>query len=338
MNLFSIISYLLLSLHTVFAISYEEALSEVGKDGLLHITDKNYKKLMKNNDYGLVVLLTADDPRVGCTLCVQFTPSYKAMAQSYYNNLFDDESLMINPIDSKDDKSKIIFGISDYLSAKEFFGLLQLTAVPRLFYYAPGKGPQLSQFTNEFSFLAVENTDGFIRWISGNVPGLDIKFLKNVQPPSKSILLTLIIILLSSIIVLYKFQSQIFSIVQSKKVWEFLSIGSIILLISGYMYNQIRNAEMYKVDKDGVIHYFAQGHNVQFGTETQIMSIIYTTLFAGLFIIIQVLPQLKNPRNKLILSITASTIMFIAYSYIIAVYKLKSPSYPFQLLRSLVGL
>lgn len=97
------------------------------------------------------------------------------------------------------------------------------------------------------------------------------------------------------------------------------------------MYNQIRNTQTFKKDRDGNIEYFATGHNTQYGAETQILSIIYGVLTACLYGIIKYLPLLKDSRLKLIGTLTCCFIAFFSYSYIVQFYHYKSPSYPFYL-------
>lgn len=331
MKVQELLVWLLLCVQGVTALSYADALKKVGKDGLIHVTDKNYKQLIKNEDFSLIIYLTAEDPRVGCTLCTQFGPQYKAIGYSYALNLKDSESGMFNPIDSKDDMSKVIFAISDYMSAQEYFGRLGLTAVPRLFFYEPGRGPQLTGFTNEFSFLGVENTDGVTRWIAQNIPGLDVKYLSMETPTSNSMVFTGLVFFLILLVGLYKFRGALLKVVQNKRVWEFFSLSLIILFISGHMYNQIRNTDVYKVGPNGNTIYFAQGHNLQYGAETQIMSVIYGALSVSLYVLICVVPKLKTPRTILMTAAGASLMVFVGYSYIVEVYHLKSPTYPFHL-------
>lgn len=331
MSITTLWTVLLLLVQWTVAISYDEALELAKKDGLLHINDRNYRQLFKNENYGFVIFLTAEDPRVGCTLCNQFGPQYKAVANQYIQNLQDPNNELSNVKESKNDKERVIFGYADFLDSRKLFEELRLTAVPRLFYYEPGKAPQMSVFGNEFSFLAVENTDGFTRWVQQNVIGLNPKSLDIIIPQSKSMLYTTLVVGLILITVLYRFKDAILSLVRNKTLWEFACLALIILCISGQMYNQIRNPQNYKVDKDGNVAYFANGHNLQYAAETQIISIVYVLISAGLFAIIQIFPHMKSSSSKVIGLGVTSLIIFISYSYMVECYNLKSTSYPFHL-------
>lgn len=323
----------LCQLYAVIAINYDQALKKLSRNGVLHLTDKNYKQYIKNENFSLVVFYTAEDPRVQCTLCHDFGPKFKGMATQYYNSVLkggDDKT------DAKNDNERVIFAFSDFSDSRDYFQRLGLTAVPRLFFYEPGKGPSLTSFSNEFSFVTVENTDGFTRWVTQNVPGLQLKDLHFEPPIAKSSILTFVFVLTAILFTGFKFQTQILSFVQTRKIWEFSTFCLIILFISGHMYNQIRGPDMYKTDKQtGQIQYFAQGHNSQYGAETQIIAIIYGVLSITLGALIKFIPNLKDPKTRLLSSIVACLASLFMYTYLVTGYTIKSPSYPFHLITSM---
>lgn len=328
---FLLLSQILLLATSILALTYDEALKLVSKDGLLHITEKNYRKFIKNENFALIVFLTSDDSRVGCTLCTEFGPKYKAIAKQYMQNLKDETSGMHNPIDSADDKERVIFAVSDYLQAKSYFERMQITAVPKLLYYEPGQGPQLTSFSNEFSFLSVENTDGYTRWITQLVPGIELKYLDAKPPASKSGFIISIMGFIAVLFGLFKYRNIAVNFGQNKNVWQFVSLALIILFISGHMYNQIRNPDLYKTDSQGKIHYIAVGHNIQYGSETQAVTVIYGLLSAILILLIRMIPTINKPTTKLLTSAACCIASIVLYSYIVEIYRIKSGSYPFHL-------
>lgn len=327
----TLLSHLLFLVTSILAITYDEALKLASKDGLLHITEKNYKQVIKNENFALIVFLTSEDSRVGCTLCTEFGPKYKAIAKQYMQNLKDELSGMYNPIDSAEDKERVIFAISDYLEARSYFERMQVTAVPKLLYYEPGNGPQLSEFNNEFSFLSVENTDSYTRWITGLVPGLELKYLDAQPPAPKSAFIISILGFLTVLFGLFKYRKIAINFLQNKNVWQFASLTLIILFISGYMYNQIRNPDFYKIDNQGKVHYVAVGHNLQYGSETQALTVIYGLISAVLILLIRMVPTINKPTIKLLTSVACCIGSILLYSYIIEIYRIKSGSYPFHL-------
>lgn len=337
MKVSSILSTLFAFIQLAFALTYEEALEQIGKDGLLHINDKNFQKIVKNENYAFVVFLTADDPRVGCTLCHEFGPQYKAVAYKYMNSLRSDDKELHNPINDSNDKARFIFAHADFSNSRKYFETLGLQAVPRLFYYEPGKGPQLSSYTDEYSFLTNENLDGFQTWISQNVPGLKISNLKVDPPAQKPMFFISLVFIFLIAIVAYNFRSYISSIAQNKYVWIVLSFILIILFISGHMYNEIRHTSSYRRDKDGNILYFSPGHSSQFGAETQILSIVYGALTISLGLLLSYFPTLKDSKMRAFAVLLACTVVSVLYAYIIEAYHIKSPSYPLYLFDTFIS-
>lgn len=324
---------LLMLVQLSWAITYEKALESTEKDGLLHLTDKNYKKMLKNDDFSLVIFFTADDPRVGCNLCQQFSPEYKSMVYQYSQNLKNSDPNTYNPIDDEDDKSRVIFAYADFMSARTYFELMQMRSVPRLFYYEPGKGPRMTAFNDEYVFLSTENLVGCQRWIAQNVPKLTVSSLQFTPEPAKSMFFTSLVLLGLVAFVAYKFRSHVATVIKNKTLWLAFCFGLIILFISGHMYNEIRHTESYKKDKNGVIMYFATGHNTQYGAETQIMSIVYGLLTFSVTAILKFLPTMTDAKKRALGSVVACVAIFFVYSYMIEAYRIKSPNYPLHLFR-----
>jgi oligosaccharyltransferase complex subunit gamma len=61
-------------------------------------------------------------------------------------------------------------------------------------------------------------------------------------------------------------------IIQNRNLWAAISLISVLLFTSGYMFNQIRKVPYVAGDGKGGISYFAGGFSNQFGAETQIVA------------------------------------------------------------------
>lgn len=61
-------------------------------------------------------------------------------------------------------------------------------------------------------------------------------------------------------------------VIQSRNVWAAVCLISILLFISGHMYNHIRKVPYVGIDGRGGMSYFAGGFSNQFGMETQIVA------------------------------------------------------------------
>ncbi len=68
---------------------------------------------------------------------------------------------------------------------------------------------------------------------------------------------------------------QIGGVLQGSKIlWELLTLGTVIIMCSGYMWNQIRSAPYNGIGQNGKIEYVAGGFQNQFVAETQIVACI----------------------------------------------------------------
>ncbi|KAG0681644.1 oligosaccharyl transferase subunit ost3/OST6 [Pichia californica] len=331
MKISAIWSAILLFVQLSCAITYEKVLQNVGKDGLLHINDKNFLKSLKNDDYSLIIFITAEDPRVGCTICHEFGPQYKAMAYQYMNNLRSEDPDTYNPISDSNDKARVIFAYSDFSDSRKYFEQLGLASVPRLFYYEPGKGPQLATFSDEYSFLVSENIENFQNWVAQNVPKLLAKNLKIAPPDQKPLFLLSIVLIVMTAIVLYNFRENVAKIAQNRYVWQILCFVLIILFISGHMYNEIRHTDSYKKDREGNIIYISPGHQNQFGAETQILTVVYGAITIALGLLLSYFPTVKDAKLKVVGTVISCIVVSILYTYIVEMYHIKSPGYPLHL-------
>lgn len=80
------------------------------------------------------------------------------------------------------------------------------------------------------------------------------------------------VILLGSITVTATASPYVLPIIQNRNMWAAISLISILLFISGHMFNQIRKVPYVAGDGKGGVTYIAGGFQTQFGMETQIIA------------------------------------------------------------------
>ncbi|GMM27829.1 dolichyl-diphosphooligosaccharide--protein glycotransferase [Martiniozyma asiatica (nom. inval.)] len=296
-----------------WALTYEEALS-LTKNGMLHLTEENYHSYIKNNDFNLVVLLTATDPRIKCKLCVEFEPIYKQVAAKYA------ESITGEPIPA-DETSRLILAHSEYTEARTYFTDLGLTSVPKVYHYAPGLGPKMTQFSNDFMFMTEDNVEAFQRWLTEVTPGLAISDLKFMPKMSIGSILTPVFSIFAIGAIAYYKSNFFLKLFGFKKLWQTLSLILILIFVSGQMYNQIRGAAS---NKNG--DYFQVGHNTQFAIESQVIGSIYLFLTISLLTLLHA----KSGKVGMLVVIFACGLSIGLFSGLINAYSIKSPGYPFR--------
>jgi len=84
-------------------------------------------------------------------------------------------------------------------------------------------------------------------------------------------------------------------------------------------------------DGRGGVSYFAGGFSNQYGLETQIVAAIYGFLsFATISLALKV-PRISDPRTQQIAVIVWGGLVFVMYSFLLSVFRIKNGGYPFWL-------
>lgn len=142
----------------------------------------------------------------------------------------------------------------------------------------------------------------------------------------------------------------------SKIIWEILTLGTVIVMCSGYMWNQIRGAPYSGVGAGGKIEYFAGGFQNQFVAETQIVSCICESrsmtfihnaipaptdtayfplpdalLAFSVVALIIFVPNQQDPVRQRAGVYVWSAVFLGTFSLLFAIFRTKNPAYPFRL-------
>lgn len=320
-----------ISLFTLAACEYtnEEMLKLVGNSGknkVISLTDKNYEKFVNGpRDYHIVMLLSSQSSQFQCPLCNEFKPEFEVVANSW----FEDHP---NGIGEKAEGKDVYFCFSEFMKSKDFFKQMKLANIPKVFYLPPSavstKGAWLDE-VEEYQFFQGNHAELLMNWLS-DLTGH--KFGLHVPVNYNRIILNAVLTFVMCICV-YFFFAQFKAVVTSKALWTLLSIVAILLFTTGYMFNQIRGVPYVRQQQDGSVEYFMPGQQIQLGIETQILSFCYGILSLLFIILIKRVPEISHPQVKLVASTIVTVSIYVAFSYVLAVFGLKSPGYPFRFLK-----
>lgn len=325
------------------ALTNDKLYKEAQKNnGVIQLTNTNFHKVLGGKrDAHVVLLLTATNPQVGCTLCIEFESEFSQVAQSWQQD--HPKGL------SSDGESGLFFARADYEPRRngEVFTHFKVNNVPRVFVLPPGDDMDLFRIMN----LPAESGATRVAWVIQSLSELtgfnDYKMHEPINWGS------VIITSLSTAIVTFivkKNTAIAARVITSKAVWGVGTVFVIVLWISGYMFNSIRGSQYAGVSADGSkVLYFLEGQQQnQFGVETQIVSVIYGALIANILCLIKFVPYAKkfyaHDRNgkptpskailiELTLALTFSSFLYLSYSALVAVFRLKSVGYPFKLFK-----
>ncbi len=140
----------------------------------------------------------------------------------------------------------------------------------------------------------------------------------------------------------------ILPIVQNRNLWAAISLIIVLLFTSGHMFNHIRKVPYVAGDGRGGMSYFAGGFSNQFGLETQIVAamckfwliaflkyevLIFTDgvlSFATIALALKV-PRMADAKNQQVAVVLWGSVMFLMYSFLLSVFRIKNGGYPFYL-------
>jgi len=120
-------------------------------------------------------------------------------------------------------------------------------------------------------------------------------------------------------------------VIQNRNIWAAISLIAILLFTSGHMFNHIRKVPYVVGDGRGGVNYFAAGFQSQYGLETQIIAAMYGLLsFATISLALKV-PRISDPNTQQLAVFLWSGVIFLMYSFLLSVFRIKNGGYPFWL-------
>lgn len=137
-------------------------------------------------------------------------------------------------------------------------------------------------------------------------------------------------------------------VIQNRNIWAAISLIMILLFTSGHMFNHIRKVPYVVGDGRGGVSYFAGGFQNQYGLETQIIAAMCEFYFlvvsefrltwnldgllsfATISLALKV-PRISDPKTQQLAVFLWSGVIFLMYSFLLSVFRIKNGGYPFWL-------
>ncbi|KAF2142901.1 uncharacterized protein K452DRAFT_225821 [Aplosporella prunicola CBS 121167] len=286
----------------------------------LKLDDALYNELTTApRDYGFAVLLTALEPRFGCKMCQEFQDEWSILSKSWTKGDVNAEN-------------KLLFGTLDFMDGKATFASLMLQTAPVLLLFNPTVGPnaQVDIKPKRFDFVTgPQSAESVHAWIARHMP-------EGPHPPVHRPInwirvISLTTAVLGGVTFLAVAAPYLLPVIQNRNLWAAVSLIAVLLFTSGHMFNHIRKVPYVAGDGHGGLSYFAGGFQNQFGMETQIVAAMYGILsFAAISLALKV-PRIANPKAQQTAVVVWSGILFLMYSFLLSVFRIKNGSYPFRL-------
>ncbi|KAF5652494.1 hypothetical protein F25303_3182 [Fusarium sp. NRRL 25303] len=286
----------------------------------LKLKESTYKTLTSTpRDYSVAVLLTAADARFSCQLCREFQPEWDLLGKSWAKG-------------DKAGNSRLIFGTLDFVDGREIFMSLGLQTAPVLLLFQPTVGPHAAQKPEplRYDFSAGPPTAEKVHsWLARQLPDRPHPAVKRpFNYAGWAITITIVLGVITAGVVAWPYVSHI---LQSRNLWAALSLMTILLFTSGHMFNHIRKVPYVTGDGRGGVNYIASGFQNQLGLETQVVAAIYGVLsFCAISLAIKV-PRIAEAKSQQVAVIAFGGALFLVNSFLLSVFRVKNPGYPFSL-------
>lgn len=272
---------------------------------------KHYVKSAPKN-YTIVVMLTALNSQRQCQVCKPANEEYQVVAQSWrYSAQFS---------------NKLFFAMVDYDDAPDVFKMLNTASAPQFLLFGRNNAKNKNGDSMDLTRVGFQ-AEQIAKWVQdrSEIP------VKVFRPPNYSglLLVVLLVIMIGSL--LYVKRNNL-EFLYNKTTWSFLTIGFILIFISGQMWNQIRGPPlMHRDQKTGQVGFFAGGHGYQFIAETYIIFAIYGQIVAGMILLNEAPKYINSALKKKVMAIGGLGMVTIFFSIILSIFRAKYAGYPYSL-------
>ncbi|TFL07636.1 oligosaccharyl transferase subunit OST3/OST6 family [Pterulicium gracile] len=256
------------------------------------------------------IQLTAMDPRRRCGPCKEFDPSWKTVAEAW------------STVPAKH-RDTHFFGTLDFDNAQAVFQKLNLATAPVVMIYpategprqlASGKtGPSKYEFSQGFDPLPLA------QHLNSHTP-VPIPFKAPIDWNKYATIAF-------GFLAFATFLRYAQPVLQSRFTWGIITVISIVVFTSGFMFNRIRNTPWAGPKGASV----AAGFQTQYAQETQMVGMIYGTLAASFAMLIFVTPYTKSSSRQRVQVYIWNAVIIIVYSILVSLFKIKNKAYPFKL-------
>lgn len=321
---------------TAHALSPKKFLKEKSKyaDQIIPLNDRNWGRLLANPKKSyLIAIFTATNPQYGCQLCMDIEEKYANVVNSWFKDHPDGFS--------KVEKDKSLFFMKVDASGSqvpELFKTFKVEQVPTIIVFEPGTSKDPTY--NYLDAIQDISEEALIQSIKERVNIPDFELHQDVNWSSVAVTA---IATFATVLFLKKQRTMAFKIFANRYIWGFGTTLFIVSMISGSMFNRIRDTRHAGVDNDGNIMYFmANVFSNQFAIESQIVGLIYIIQAALVVSLVMLIPNIKSKLNgperakdtiQIAVGIGAAILVYMFFAAYTNIFMIKNSFYPFSLIK-----
>lgn len=262
----------------------------------------NQIQTSQTRSYHTFIILTALAKEFNCAPCAEFHRE---------SNYF-----------AKNDVG-VFFGELDYKDGGEVFRELGVNSAPYALYIPPSSAsnPKPAHKTYDFNAKGVK-AEEFVAWVNRET-GLALVVRRPIDWVKIGLVGGSTIL---GVFLVGLFWRYLRVIVESRKGWTVGSIGTIVLMSSGHMWNVIRTPPY-----AGRNEIFASGFSQQFVAESQAVGILYALIAVSFIALVTRVPTVKNETAQRIGVWACMGVFLGLLSVLLNVFKIKNGGYPFKI-------
>ncbi|KAH8919351.1 hypothetical protein BT69DRAFT_1246530 [Atractiella rhizophila] len=289
-------------------------------NGLIPLNDETYDELTAApRNYSVSVLLTALSPQFQCAPCRQIDPEIRLLAKSWAASPSRDQHF---------------FGILDFNDGREIYRRLNLQNAPTFQLFLPTHGPRSTSTAAHQSETLDLQRSGLhaeaLAYFIQNRGGL--KALQFQRPKDYTAVIMLTFMGTGLAIGAFMAWDILMIIIGYKWLWATGIVATILQMVAGHMWNQIRHPPYFTPTRDGSINYIAGGYSNQFGVETHIVSALYGCLAFTCYTLAITLPKIPDRTRQRVGIYLWTLILMMMFGVLMQLFRKKNPGYPFRLL------
>ncbi|KAI0797905.1 oligosaccharyl transferase subunit OST3/OST6 family [Abortiporus biennis] len=299
-----------------FAASQQEIHAELVKlaaqnNGVIKLDERTYNMLTTSKrNWTSAVQLTAMDKRRKCIPCREFDPAFQEVAKAWTTV----------PAEQRDSH---FFATLDFDNGISVFQKLGVQSAPIVHLYPATEGPR-----RPANGRTAPSTYDFSNGLDAGPLAEQLSIHTPVPIPYKApfdwsrwgTFIGVALLSLASI-------RFIAPVLKNRWTWAIGTVLTVLVMTSGYMFTRIRGVPF----SGGNGQWIAPGYQNQFGQETQVIAMIYGLLASAFLMLTVITPYTQSPKRQKAQVYLWSIVIFIMYSVLISIFRVKNRGYPFKL-------
>ncbi|GAA5929328.1 dolichyl-diphosphooligosaccharide--protein glycotransferase OST3 [Sporobolomyces koalae] len=287
--------------------------------GLIPLDAAQYDELTAApRDYSVSVVLTAMGDQYKCQPCHVLQPEYQLLAKQWNSA-------------RKQEGEDHLFAYIDFATGPTVFQRLGLQTAPTFQLWMPNEGararntlgPEGADFGR--SNFQAEAIASYLK-TTAELPSMTF-----TRPVDKSKVIKNAVIAIGAVLGAYQGRSYLRVVFTQTYIWAGMTLFVILLMTSGYMWNQIRRPQYSQHGRNGQVTYIAGGYQTQLGAETHIVAAIYGVLGFSTYALAHIIPKLNDPVRQRLGIYVWTGVFVIMVGVMMNVFQMKQPGYPFRI-------